>query len=385
MIIFRARYLLPIGAPPLEDGALLVEGGRIVAVGPFRELAAAHPRAAAVVFEDATILPPLANAHTHLELSAFPEWCGAWQDQPEPGDFVGWIEHLIKVKSKLPRESYAPAIRSGISALLRSGCAAVGDILSSHQDCEVFRDCPLFGRVYFEILGLDSERLRQQLAGLDQLCAAAPFGRLSPGISPHSPYTLAPQLLDEVLAQARLRGWAVSMHLGESPDEVDFLTGASGDIAGRLYPYVGWQGRVPPPAGLRPVPYLMQRMPLPLPFLLAHGIQVTAQEVAAIKAAGTGVVLCPRSNARLGVGKAPVSTYHRSGVPLALGTDSLASSPSLSIWEEMAFARNWFAGALDPATWLEIATAGGAAVRVRSPMSLSLSSPKNSSLPAIGS
>ena len=72
MKIFRARYLLPIGAPPLEDGALLVEGGRIAAVGSWRELAAAHPRAAAVVFEDAVILPPLVNAHTHLELSAFP-------------------------------------------------------------------------------------------------------------------------------------------------------------------------------------------------------------------------------------------------------------------------------------------------------------------------
>jgi len=358
----RARYLLPIGAPLIEDGALLVEGGCILAIGRHADLAAAHPRAAASDFGDAVLLPPLVNAHTHLELSSYPEWCSAWQDLPGQGDFVGWIQHLIQVKSKLPRESYAAAIRKGIRTTLRSGCGAVGDILASHADCSAYRESPLLGRVYFEVLGVEPDKLRQQLAQIASLCATAPFGRLLPGLSPHSPYTLAPDLFTEVLAQVRQRQWPVTMHLGETADEVAFLAAAAGPIVERLYPYVGWQERVPPAAGLRPVPWLLQHAPLPQQLLLAHGVQVSAAEAAQLAATRAGVVLCPRSNARFGVGRAPVAAYHQAGVTLALGTDSLASSPSLSVWDELAFAREWFAGELDPAAWLEIATAGGAAL-----------------------
>jgi cytosine/adenosine deaminase-related metal-dependent hydrolase len=94
--------------------------------------------------------------------------------------------------------------------------------------------------------------------------------------------------------------------------------------------------------------------------MVVHGVQVNATDIARLKETGCSVTLCPRSNATLNVGKAPVAAYLAAGVPLALGTDSLASSPNLSIWDEMAFAFEWFAGDADPATWIEIATLGGA-------------------------
>lgn len=359
-ILYSARFVLPITAPPIEDGAVLVESGRIRAVGRRAELAVAHPGARAVEFGDAVLLPPLANAHTHLELTGYPSWCGAWQDKPERGSFVGWIRHLIRVKSNLPRDSYAAAIQAGIRACLSSGCGAVGDVLSSHFARAAYRGSPLLGRVYFELLGQDPAVARQQLDILDDVFGEAPFGRLEAGLSPHSPYTLAPAVLDELLAHAGRRHWPVSLHLAESPEEVAFLTAAKGAIAEQLYPYVGWQDRLPKAAGLRPVPYLMSRAPLPQSLLLAHGVQVSAEEVAQVKASGASVVLCPRSNAQLGVGKAPVVAYRRAGVPLALGTDSLASAPTLSIWDELAFAREWFADAMPAADWLAVATLGGA-------------------------
>jgi glutamate decarboxylase len=96
--------------------------------------------------------------------------------------------------------------------------------------------------------------------------------------------------------------------------------------------------------------------------LLIHGVHADAAAIAALAGSGHGLVLCPRSNSRFGVARAPVAACRRAGVPLALGTDSRASSPSLSVWDELAFARSWFGGALDPQDWLEIATVGGATV-----------------------
>jgi cytosine/adenosine deaminase-related metal-dependent hydrolase len=81
--------------------------------------------------------------------------------------------------------------------------------------------------------------------------------------------------------------------------------------------------------------------------------------VACIAANGASVVLCPRSNAQLGVGTAPIGLYKAAGVPLALGTDSRASNDSLSLWDEIAFARSVYPE-LSPVELLAIATRGGA-------------------------
>ncbi len=94
--------------------------------------------------------------------------------------------------------------------------------------------------------------------------------------------------------------------------------------------------------------------------MIVHAVHVDAADVERLKQSACSVTLCPRSNATLNVGKAPVAAYLEAGIPLALGTDSLASSGSLSLWHEMAFAFEWFAGEAEPRSWLEIATLGGA-------------------------
>ena len=360
--LFCAKFILPIDGPPLEDGALLVRDGRILALGRRHEIESMVPVAdlRCIDFGDSVLLPPFVNAHTHLELTDYPDWCKAWRDRPIGAGFVDWIQHLIRLKSRLPRESFAASIRNGIRACLRTGCAAVGDILSSHHARSAYRQSPLQGQIYFELLGHDPDAARDQLEALSDKFAEAPFGRLAAGISPHAPYTLSPAVMDLVLAQARRRQWPVSLHLAESPEEVEFLVDASGPIAERLYPFVGWQKRVPQARGERPVPYLLGRSALPDRLLLAHGVQVNDEEVAQVKASGASLVLCPRSNDRLGVGQAPVAAYRTAGVPLALGTDSRASVPSLSLWDEVAFAREWFGATLTGAEWLEIASRGGA-------------------------
>ena len=98
MEIFRARYLLPIGASPVADGALLVDGGHIAAVGTGRELAAAHPGVAAVDFGETVILPPMTNAHTHLELTDFRNGPRRRAKPRSRATSLDWIQRLVRVR-----------------------------------------------------------------------------------------------------------------------------------------------------------------------------------------------------------------------------------------------------------------------------------------------
>lgn len=348
MKLFSAHYLLPIGAPPVEDGALLVAGGRIAAVGTRRELAAAHPRAAAVDFGEAVILPPLVNAHTHLELTAFPDWAEFAGHPPATGDFVDWILNLVQVRRTVGDAEVRASLCEGLWRSLHAGTGAVGDILTTLAAAPAYRQSRMRGRIYLEVLGIDEGQVAGRLAQLARFLVVAPEPGLSWGLSPHAPYTLTTATLAAAVAFARTNALPLAMHWAETAEEAAFLADGGGPLQ-RFYRAAGW----PLPGG----PPVLDSYG----GLLLHGVHASDAAVDAIAAAGTGVVLCPRSNSRFGAQRAPVARYRRAGVPLALGTDSLASSPSLSVWEELAFARQWFAGALDPGDWLEIATRGGAA------------------------
>lgn len=358
-IIYTARYLLPVAAPPIEDGALLVQDGRIAAVGRRRGLATARPGAAVVDFGDAILLPPFANAHTHLELTHFSRWAAIAGETASPANFVDWILQVIRVKRGLDLPRFLPSLQEGIRLSLEAGTGAVGDILSCFPARSAYHDAPLKGRLYFETLGLDPARNREILRSIGRLLDEGRTGGLETGLSPHSPYTLSAEHLEELFDFARRRGVPVATHLAESPDEVAFLRDADGPLAQVLYPFVGWRKMVPPPARRTPVAYLAERGGLVPWNLLVHGVQVTAPDVERLARAGSTVVLCPRSNARLGVGSAPVALYLQHGVQLALGTDSLASCDTLSLWDEIAFAASWFEGSLTPPQLLTMATRGG--------------------------
>ncbi len=358
--LYTARHLLPILAPPVEDGALCVRGGRIVAAGRRDEVRRLSPGAACTDFGEAILLPTMVNAHTHLELTHFPDWAAEGGEEKPCTSFVDWILQVVRVKRGLAPDRYLPSLREGIRRSLRAGTGAVGDILSWFPAREGFAGSPLRGRLFFETLGQDPERTRRVLANIEEELEGAPAGCLESGISPHSPYTLSSEFLEEVIGFARRREVPLCTHLAESAEETRFLGEAEGPLAERFYPFVGWGDHVPPPSRLSPVAYLAARGGLVRANLLVHGVQVAPEDVRRIADSGACVVLCPRSNARLGVGVAPIDAYLSAGVPLALGTDSLASCDSLSLWDELAFARSWWQGRVDPQRLLTMATAGGA-------------------------
>jgi len=359
-ILYRARYLLPICAPPLEDGALLVMAGDVHAVGPYRELSARFPKAVEVDFGDAVLLPPLVNAHTHLELTDFPAWAEAAGHAGSPASFVDWILDLVRIRREISNAQLAASLASGLQSSLSAGTGAIGDIFTSLGAVAAYRSSPLRGRIFAEILGHDPRAVSDRLAEILPLLADPPAQDLTWGLSPHAPYSLSASTIGQVFAFAADQGLQSVIHLAESLEESDLLENGTGDIAERLYTAAGWNPSAAPALGCSPVQALCRQGRLRPQDLVVHGVQVDAADVALLKKHECCVILCPRSNATLTVGKAPVAAYAAAGVPLALGTDSLASAQSLSIWEELAFASSWFAGQLAPRSWLQIATLGGA-------------------------
>ena len=359
-MLYRARFLLSISAPPIEDGAVLVKTGLICAVGAFRELAAAHPETAVVDFGDTALLPPLVNAHTHLELSDFPRWAVALGDADEPKDFVAWILRLVRIRRSISGAQLRDSLAAGLRASLTAGTGAVGDILTTLDVLPTYRPSPLRGRIFAEVLGRDPDSVAGRLAAIEGLLTEPPAEHLAWGIAPHAPYTLSASATDQVFAFAGRHSLQCSIHLAESADESRFLENGSGAIAERLFAAARWDTAADPSPGCSPVHAICRRGRLGPGDLAVHGVQVDDQDIGRLKERGCCVVLCPRSNAVLGVGRAPVAAYLAAGVPLALGTDSLASSPSLSIWDEIAFAMSCYPGQAAPRDWLKIATRGGA-------------------------
>lgn len=351
--LHRARYLLPITAPLLEDGALLVAGARLLAVGTSAELAGMVRTAKVVDHGESVILPPLVNAHTHLELTHFPRWAAAAGEGAPPPDFVGWIERMIRVRRALSTEEVGASLADGLQASLRAGTGAVGDILTTLAAAGGYQESPLFGTVFCEVLGVDSGRVSARLAEILSLLGQSPAARLRWGLSPHAPYTMNGATLDRAAEFAAGHRLPLAGHWRETAEEEAFLAEAAGPLAERLYPLAGW------PLPSAPVPWGTPAA-YPPGSLLIHGVHAGGEDVAGLASRGHRVVLCPRSNSLFGAARAPLAAYLRQGVPLALGTDSLASAPSLSVWEELAFARQWYAGILAPDQWLAIATHGGA-------------------------
>jgi 5-methylthioadenosine/S-adenosylhomocysteine deaminase len=218
--------------------------------------------------------------------------------------------------------------------------------------------------VYREILGLApaaaADRLAAARADTQAMGEIADGSALAIGLSPHSPYALSEELLRGCAELVARTGVAPAIHVAESPEESEFLTTGEGPILRSLYPAVGCLE--PPPRGRArsAVAYLAGLGVLAWRPLLVHAVHVDEADCRMMARAGVRVAHCPRSNARLSCGVAPIPRLLAHGIPVGLGTDSLASAASLDLWDEMRAALAAHAGRLDPSAALEMGTLGGA-------------------------
>ena len=341
-------WVVPVERPPLRDGRVTVAEGRIVWVG--RAGDAGEPAAPLRDLGPGVLLPGLVNAHCHLELSHLG---GALRGAD---GFVGWVEALVEARAQAAEADVREGTRRGIAELVSTGTVAVGDVSNRLAHLDLLEASGLDAVVFHELLGWDPARADALLAEADRRAAEVErLGlRARVRLAAHAPHSVSPELLAGLVA----RGGPAAIHLAESPEESVFLARGNGAWADFLQRRgLGHVAFVPP--ATTPVRYLDAAAAMPAGLVAAHCVHVDERDRELLARRGVHVAVCPRSNRALGVGIPPVPELRRAGVRLCLGTDSLASVPSLDLAADMAALQREFPE-LDPAVIVEMATRGGA-------------------------
>jgi 5-methylthioadenosine/S-adenosylhomocysteine deaminase len=329
--LYRADWVLPVAAPVLADGALAVAGERIVAVGPASDLAAAHPGAEVVDLGRAIVMPGFVNCHSHLEYTTF----RGILDDAEFGD---WILQLVDIKASLTPDEYLDSARLGVAESVASGITTVADTSYTGLSIKAAAEAGLRGRVYLEVYGIDDTRIDETLAHIDTRLEAAramASEHIDVGLMAHAPYTVSSRLYEAIAERSRDEGLQVASHVAESRHELTYVRAGSGKFAHDFREKLGWERMLVQPYGVSPIKYLQQWDVFNGNFLAVHCTQATLDDIRILRAKDAAVAHCPKSNAKLGCGVAPLADMLHQGVRVGLGTDSPAASNIMDMFDEM--------------------------------------------------
>ena len=345
LIIAMAIVSIP-GKIPRAKSAIRVRGSRIVALGPADVLCRSHPRDRIMDLGNAVVMPGLVNVHAHLELPSLTA-------KSISSDYAQWVLSLLKAKRQLSQRDYRKAASANTRKLVETGTTTVGEICTHEASPNVIRRSGIRAVIYHEIIA------PRPGSGVPIPMGLSATALVAHGLSPHSPHTTSTEAIEQIRALAERRGLPLCMHVAESKDEGDLLRRSPSGLD-RLYHAAGWQ-RSWAPRGRSSFAYLYRTGILGSRFLAVHAVHTDDLDRSIIKRTGTAIAHCPRSNRAIGVGTMPLKRFLDHGIIVGLGTDSLASVPTLSLWDEMRFAlrthRRFGVTARD---LLRIATIGGA-------------------------
>lgn len=332
--IYSARWVLPLAASPIDHGAVAVDGTRIVGVGRRVEILERFPDFSVDNLGPAIILPGLINTHTHLELTALRGYL-----ENEESDFFAWLRKLTVARAELMTpDDIRVSATWGACEAARAGITCVGDASDSGViSMLALRDVGLRGIVFQESFGPDPrltvENFEKLKTRLHDLCGVE-SELVRAGVSPHAPYTVCRPQLELIAEFARAEELPLMMHAAESRAEDSLLREGRGLFAeGLAKRGIEWNA-----PGLSTIQYLKQTGILETHPLLAHCIRVDEFDIETLRETRSRVAHCPKSNAKLGHGRAPFASFLESGIAVGLGSDSVASNNSCDILEEARFA-----------------------------------------------
>ncbi len=367
-MLLKARWVVPVSSPPIENGIVEIERSIIKYVGADPHACPANdasvqgghggpPLRDVIDLGDSVLFPGLVNAHCHLEFSHLKNKI------PPTESFAGWVRQMMMVGA--PHRGCpdaggqgGPPLQSSIQHLIQTGTTTVADHCNPNtpigtQPVGVQNFEPLRRIPFWEVLGTQKERAEASYQkALERVRQEGGF------VTPHSLYGVHPSVLNEIIPSCTspyIRGGRVgiqSIHFLESADEDEWFRKGTGALA----ELVRERGGNPP----HPRDLIYGNFPLPLgergKYLLIHANYITPKEILLVKEMGAGIVHCPGSHQYFGHKRFPLEELQKTGIPIALGTDSLASNEELSMLREM----RWVQNRAKASEILEMATLNGA-------------------------
>lgn len=364
-MLLCAQYILPITAKPIQNGAVLVRDGAIRDIGTADMLKIRYPDEEVSDYGLAALMPGFIDLHTHLENAVMR---GIVHDVP----YATWIMSMMDISAKMDvSDWYDSAILGGLEAL-SSGITTVANITSTGAACTATQKLGMRSVVYREVGAMDRRRVdhAMRLAENDIMHWREEVdpSRVTIGIAPAPVYACHPAVFTKVSEFARRENAPVCMRLAGTREEYNFIKYGSSPFSVHAMGQERGFVEVPPwlPTGTTPVNYALNWNAFESDNVLAiHCVHVTDHDIRKLKEYDVAVGVCPRINAQLGMGVAPIGEFLRAGLRMGLGTDSPAATDSTDMLIEMrlgmllqrAVSTTQF---LDSATVLEMATIDGA-------------------------
>jgi len=332
-MLIKARYVLPISAPYIENGAVVVRDDKIVAVGLADELQQAYPNEPVYDYQLSALIPGFVDTHTHLEYTALR---GLVDDVP----YAQWKSEVMAHEAAFTRQDWDDSARLGALEALASGITTIADITQTGASGRAAQETGLRGIIYREVEGMERPLLdkvmQDALADIAVWERAFDPTRLEVGISPHSPYSCHPELFKAVRDYAA-DGRPVAMHLAGSHEEYQFVKYGSSMLGFDVRNQYDAEAPLWLPTGVSPVRYVDQWQIFNVPrFLAIHCTQVDEEDIALLARAHCSISHCPRCNAKLGMGTAPIDEFLDAGLVIGLGTDSPAATNTMGMFAEMS-------------------------------------------------
>ncbi|MCL2881796.1 MAG: amidohydrolase family protein [Coriobacteriia bacterium] len=332
-MLIKAHYVLPVSAPYIENGAVVVRDDKIVAVGAASKLEQDYPAEPVYDYGLAALIPGFVDAHTHLEYTALR---GIVDDVP----YAQWKSAVMSHESTFTARDWEDSAHLGALEALASGITTIADITQSGASGRAAQAAGLRGIIYREVEGMDRSQLDAvmdaALSDISDWESAFDSERLEVGIAPHSPYSCHPQLFGAVRDYAA-DGRPVAMHLAGSREEYQFVKYGSSMLGFDVREQYDAQAPLWLPTGVSPVRYVDQWQIFSVPrFMAIHCTQVDEEDIAILARAQVSIAHCPRCNAKLGMGTAPVDEFLEAGLVIGLGTDSPAATNTMGMFAEMS-------------------------------------------------
>jgi 5-methylthioadenosine/S-adenosylhomocysteine deaminase len=331
-MLLTARYVLPVATPHIVNGAVLVRDDRIVEIGDIEHMRQLHPDEPVRDFGLAALMPGFVDLHTHLEYTAMR---GLVDDLP----YSKWKLQVMQRERLFSSQDWDDSACLGALEALQSGITTVADITDTGSSGHAASGSGLRAIIFRQVATMDRKKvdevMKRAVADISAWRETSDSALVTVGIAPHAPYSCHPELFSRV-AEYAMDGTPVAIHLAGSVEEYQFVKYGSSMLAIDVRDSYSADAPAWLPTGVSPVRYVLQWGLFDVPNIMAvHCTQVDADDIDLLAEKNISVAHCPRCEAKLAMGVAPIERFLRAGLRVGIGTDSPAASNSMDVFEEM--------------------------------------------------